>query len=144
MDLPGTFRPPAAPRPQVGCGAPPAAAGTARAGRVPPSAAAGARGRSRDTGRRRDPPPRLRRSLRPAAPARPLPGSQARPRSYANVSTVRGVVFLLGALALSPGAHGASIEISTRTFAPAAGPLTITAQIDRDVQLGVRLSNLGG
>jgi hypothetical protein len=57
---------------------------------------------------------------------------------------VGAVVFLLGALALSPGAHPASIEISTRTFSPSAGPLTITAQIDRDVRLGVRLSNLHG
>jgi hypothetical protein len=57
---------------------------------------------------------------------------------------VRAVVFLLGALALSPAAHGASIEISTRTFSPSAGPLTITGQIDRHVRLGVRLSNVRG
>jgi hypothetical protein len=57
---------------------------------------------------------------------------------------VRAVVFLLGALALAPAGHGASITISTKTFSPSAGPLTISAQIDRDATAGLRLSDVHG
>jgi hypothetical protein len=52
------------------------------------------------------------------------------------------VLFLLGALALGPATPGSSIDISTRSFAPAAGPLTITAHVDSPTMLGVRLASL--
>jgi hypothetical protein len=55
---------------------------------------------------------------------------------------VRAVVFLLGAFALAPAAHSASIEISTKAFSPAAGALTINAEVQRAARFGVRLSNL--
>jgi len=50
----------------------------------------------------------------------------------------------VGALVLAPVARGASIEISASTFAPSAGPLTITAQVGSPLLFGVRLSNLRG
>jgi hypothetical protein len=57
---------------------------------------------------------------------------------------VRAVVSLLGALALGPTQHAATIDLSSRTFAPSAGPLTISAHIDRPARLGVRLAALNG
>ena len=58
---------------------------------------------------------------------------------------MRAVAFLLGALALGPAAHGtATITLSARAFAPSAGPLTISAHVDKDVNLGVRLARLSG
>src|SRR5262245_53046770 len=58
---------------------------------------------------------------------------------------VRAVVFLLGALALGPASHGsAAITVSTKAFGPDAGPLTISAHVDRSANLGVRLARSSG
>jgi hypothetical protein len=57
---------------------------------------------------------------------------------------VRAVVSLLGALALGPTQYGATIDLSTRAFAPDAGPLTISAHVDRTVLLGIRLAASNG
>jgi len=55
---------------------------------------------------------------------------------------VRAVVPLLAALALGHSANGPSITVSSRAFAPSAGPLTINAEIDQPALLGVRLASL--
>jgi hypothetical protein len=57
---------------------------------------------------------------------------------------VRAVASLLGALALGPTQHAATIDLSARTFAPSAGPLTISAQVEQPVRLGVRLATVKG
>ncbi len=57
---------------------------------------------------------------------------------------MRAVAFLLGALALGPAAHGASISLSRTTWAPDSGPLTISAHVDKEALLGVRLAGLKG
>jgi hypothetical protein len=57
---------------------------------------------------------------------------------------VRAVVSLLAALALGPAQHGATIDLSTKAFAPSAGPLTISAQAGRTARLGVQLARLNG
>jgi len=57
---------------------------------------------------------------------------------------VRAVASLLGALALGPTQHAATIDLSTQAFAPSAGPLTITAQVDQTMRFGVRLARLHG
>jgi hypothetical protein len=54
------------------------------------------------------------------------------------------VVVLLAALALAPAAHAASIDLSTTSYSPAAGPLLVEGQITRTAKLGIRLSNLKG
>jgi hypothetical protein len=54
------------------------------------------------------------------------------------------VASLLGALALGPAATGASIGLSATTWAPDSGPLVITAQVDREARLGIRLANVHG
>jgi hypothetical protein len=52
---------------------------------------------------------------------------------------------MLGALALGPAAHAApSLEISAKTFAPQAGPMTITAHVDAQTQLALRLASASG
>ncbi len=55
-------------------------------------------------------------------------------------------MLLLAVLALAPAARsaGPSLAISTRSFAPDAGPLTVTAQAATDVSLGLRLANVAG
>jgi hypothetical protein len=57
---------------------------------------------------------------------------------------VREVAIALAALALAPTAQGASIDISTTSFSPNAGPLIIDAEVGRAALVGVRLSNLNG
>jgi hypothetical protein len=57
---------------------------------------------------------------------------------------VRAVASLLGALALGPTQHAATIDLSARSFAPSAGPLTITAQVEQPVRFGVRLATVKG
>ena len=55
------------------------------------------------------------------------------------------VVPLLAALALVPSAaHAPSLSISTRLFAPPAGPMTITARVDTPARLGLRLARASG
>ena len=51
---------------------------------------------------------------------------------------------MLGALALGPTQHAATIDLSTTAFAPAAGPLTITAEVDHAERFGVRLARSSG
>ncbi len=61
---------------------------------------------------------------------------------------MRAVAFLLGALVLGsvPQAAGApvaaSLAISTKSFAPDSGPMTITAHVDRVAPVGLRLASL--
>jgi hypothetical protein len=57
---------------------------------------------------------------------------------------VRAVASLLGALALGPTQQAATIDLSSQAFAPSAGPLTITAQVDGTARFGVRLARLNG
>ena len=132
-------------RPRAGSRLRPPAAGTARADRARPCGAAPATARTRDTRRRRGRRPRPRRTLPRGARARRRPASQAPSHSYANVSTVSAVVPLLAALALVPSAaHAPSLSISTRLFAPSAGPMTITARLDAPARLGLRLARASG
>jgi hypothetical protein len=57
---------------------------------------------------------------------------------------VREVAIVLAALALAPSAKGASIDISTTSFAPANGPLVVNAEVGRATLVGVRLANVNG
>jgi hypothetical protein len=57
---------------------------------------------------------------------------------------VRAVVPLLATLALGHAANAPSISVSTAAFAPSASPLTISAEVDRQALLGVRLSSSTG
>ena len=57
---------------------------------------------------------------------------------------MRAVAPLLAALALGHAANGPSISVSKDAFAPGAGPLTVSAQVDEPARLGIRLANLNG
>jgi N,N-dimethylformamidase beta subunit-like protein len=64
---------------------------------------------------------------------------------------VREAVIVLAVLALTPAAlglapatSGASIDISTESFSPNAGPLIINGEVGRPARVGVRLANLSG
>ncbi|MGE5275111.1 MAG: N,N-dimethylformamidase beta subunit family domain-containing protein [Verrucomicrobiota bacterium] len=57
---------------------------------------------------------------------------------------MRAVASLLAALAFGPTQHAATIDLSTKAFAPSAGPLTISAQVDQPVRLGIRLARPNG
>ena len=54
------------------------------------------------------------------------------------------VAILLGALVLAPAAHAASLDISTKSFSPSAGRLTISGRVDHATLLGLRLSTVRG
>jgi hypothetical protein len=60
------------------------------------------------------------------------------------LSTVRGVVVAITALALAPAAHAASLKMSTTAFSPTAGPVTIEGAIGVTKPLGVRLADVRG
>ena len=57
---------------------------------------------------------------------------------------MRAVASLLGALALGPSQQAATIDLSAQAFAPSAGPLTISAQVDHPVRFGIRLARTNG
>jgi hypothetical protein len=57
---------------------------------------------------------------------------------------VRAVAILLGALVLAPAAQAASLDISTQSFSPSAGLLTISGRVGHGTLLGLRLSNVRG
>jgi hypothetical protein len=57
---------------------------------------------------------------------------------------VRAVASLLGALALGPTQPAATIDLSASSFAPSAGPLTITAQVEQPARFGIRLVTVKG
>jgi hypothetical protein len=60
------------------------------------------------------------------------------------LSAVRGVIVVAVALLLAPAAHAASLQLSTRSFSPLSGPMTMQARIGAQRSLGVRLATIEG
>ena len=57
---------------------------------------------------------------------------------------MRGVIIAIAALLIAPAAHAASVQLSTKSFSPLAGPITIEGQIASPRLLGVRLASSQG
>lgn len=57
---------------------------------------------------------------------------------------MRRVAIFTVALVLAPAAHAATIEARPQAFSPALGPLTVTAQLEREASAGVRLATGAG
>jgi len=57
---------------------------------------------------------------------------------------VRGVIVVAVALLLTPAAHAASLQLSTQSFSPLSGPMTMQARIGASRSVGVRLATIDG